>query len=194
MQKFYKNIVTRKALIDTLLSVSDKFNVEATQQMNEKASRFRFHLVTKENKVLTADNFKKFMFFFGHYAEIKVYHKICFNKGHIFHIFTAEDVFGQGEEGAKGEVKPTVKVEVKVDKPKAVEAEAAKSIDDAVEETSEKEIDFSVYESLYNENKKRDSKNALELKVQEDFGIDLNKGKPFEEMIQELKDTLQQKQ
>lgn len=184
MKKFYKKFSSKKELIEALLSLNPKaFNVSATQQMNAKASRNRYFLVDKTDFTRVCDNFKKFMFMFNHVSGIKVYHKICFGNGHIFHVFTEEDVFNVGGEGGDLGEKPVVSNKKEVIKEDII-------TDDSKDLPEEKGIDLTEYKALYDDSKKRDSKDQLERKVRKDFGIDLNKRNPFDGMIEELRTEL----
>ncbi|AUR87520.1 coil containing protein [Vibrio phage 1.101.O._10N.261.45.C6] len=187
MKKFYKKFSSKVELIDELLKLNpEAFNVSATKQMNQKASRNRYYLVDNKDFVRVCDNFKKFMFMFNHVSGVKVYHKICFGNGHIFHVFTQEDVFGQGGNGGTLSGLPSTQ-----ETPKIVQEEEKEIITEKKEEDAT--LDLSKYETLYDESKKRASKDALEKAVRQDFNIDLNKRNPFEGMIEELREELSKK-
>lgn len=185
MKKFYNKFSSKKELIEGLLSLNpEAFNVSATQQMNAKASRNRYFLVDKTDFTRVCDNFKKFMYMFNHVSGIKVYHKICFGNGHIFHVFTEGDVFNVGGEGGNLGEKPVVP------KQKEVIKEAIVTPEEITDLPEDQGINLTEYEALYDDSKKRNSKDQLERKVRKDFGIDLNKRNPFDGMIEELRTEL----
>ncbi len=185
MKKFYKKFLSRKELIETLADVGkDHLDVKATIEKNAKLRRHRYILVDKEGTVRVSDNFKKFMFMFTHVTGLKTFHKLCFGNTHIFHVFTEEDIFGTESEGGTFSGLPDKKVVDSVTESDSVEDK----------DVSEDKVSLDKYIAI-NDGKvgKREAKNLLEKAAKEDFGVDLNKGKTFEDMIEELRTLLVEK-
>lgn len=185
MKKFYKKFISRKELIEALTNVGkDHLDVEATIKKNAKLSRHSYILVDKEGTVRVSDNFKKFMFMFTHVTGLKTFHKLCFGNTHIFHVFTEEDIFGTEREGGTFSGLSDKKVVTPVTEPDGAEDK----------NVSEDKVSLDKYVAI-SDGKigKREAKNLLEKAVKEDFDIDLNKGKTFEDMIEELRTLLVEK-
>ena len=185
MKKFYKKFLSRKELIEALTYVGKgHLDVKATIEKNSKLNRHRYILVDKEGTVRVSDNFKKFMFMFTHVTGLKTFHKLCFGNTHIFHVFTEEDIFDTESKGGTFSGLSDKKVTTLVVEPDSEEDK----------DVSEDKVSLDKYIAI-NDGKvgKREAKNLLEKAAKEDFGVDLNKGKTFEDMIEELRTLLVEK-
>ncbi|MCP3683203.1 MAG: hypothetical protein GY861_10985 [bacterium] len=179
IKKFYKKFTPKKEMVEAVASLTDEFDTEAMVEVLSKTNPRRIYLVTKGGKKIACDNFKKFISILTTQGGLDFLYPICFGRGETYHLYSKTDYFNTVSQ--EKVVEPAVKEE-KVEDVVVAEEEVTAS------PTSK--VDWGALEDIYDEDDVRGSKDALEKKVKEDFGIDLRKNQKFEKMLEELRVAL----